>query len=337
MVLNCVASIKQTTDKSTIIVLTKNNLDNEIVKNLKEMQCDVIFKPPSHLFSFIFIIRYIATVSKYERKILLSYDFRSNFVSWLLTLFCHVKWCPAIHGLEAAFVPWRKNLLKFILQRSQNLVVPSQSVAKKVKKFGIVPDEKIQVIYNAVDTRKVVVKKTKPQSKTINLVCVGNFYLSLKGQHIAIEALKYLHNGYTLTFIGDGPLKLNVIELAKSYNLQNRVKFLGLMSHQEIMRTLHKYDILIVPSESEAFGIVAIEGMAVGLPVIASDVGGLPEIITKSSGILFDINDHKMFYEAISEISQDIKLWNKLHLGALRRSEDFSIKKMLNKYIELVK
>ena len=93
---------------------------------------------------------------------------------------------------------------------------------------------------------------------------------------------------------------------------------------------------LAIPSLSEAFGIVAIEGLASGLPVVASDVGGLPEIITPECGILFQAGDHIKLSKAILKIGENKDLWVKLNRNAVKRSEYFSIQRMAENYKSLL-
>ena len=115
---------------------------------------------------------------------------------------------------------------------------------------------------------------------------MANFYSEVKGQKYAVEAMRLLPRNYELSFFGDGIFLTTVKDLAIRYGLEEGIRFLGGLDNRTMREKLVEYDAIVVPSESESFGIVAIEGMAAGLPVIASGVGGLSEVVTEDCGLL---------------------------------------------------
>ncbi len=95
-----------------------------------------------------------------------------------------------------------------------------------------------------------------------------------------VRAFGLLHAEFpraSLEIAGDGPQRENILELVDQLELRDCVGFLGWAA--EFPATLAKWDIFVIPSREEAFGVAAIEAMAAGLPVVASNVGGLPEIV----------------------------------------------------------
>ena len=321
--------------KFTLLVLKQTDLDQAILEEVSRNSANIIFLPLSILKSLFFIIKYIWSLDKKTSQKVLTYDFRSNLIGGIISYATKVDWFPSIHGLEAAFVTWRLWLLKFFISRATYLIVPSRAVASKIEECHLLSRDKIKVIYNGIDIIKFSTKIVEIKH-TINMVCVGNFYLRLKGQHVAIKAMKLLPNHYTLTFIGGGAYCEEAKDLAKKNKLGNRIRFAGEMSNDDIATTLCDYDILIVPSLSEAFGLVAIEGLASGLPVIASDVGGLAEIVNDGCGILFEPGNYEELALCIATIGKDRDLWKRLHLGSRRRAQSFSMDEMVKNYKSLV-
>lgn len=84
-----------------------------------------------------------------------------------------------------------------------------------------------------------------------------------------------------LVLVGDGPEYSRTRELVESLGLADVVRYVGVV--EDVMPLLRAADLLLLPSETESFGLVALEAMASGVPVVASDVGGLPEVVTHGS------------------------------------------------------
>ena len=89
-----------------------------------------------------------------------------------------------------------------------------------------------------------------------------------------------------LTIVGDGPLKLQLINHIQKLNISNSVELKGYLSQKRIVEELHKNDFLVLGSKVETFGTVLIEAQACGLPVVATDCGGPSDIISSNTGIL---------------------------------------------------
>lgn len=134
---------------------------------------------------------------------------------------------------------------------------------------------------------------------TIKLVQVGRLFHEIKGQHLLLQAMHQLalENQFNLTLdiIGSGPSQTYLQTLTASLHLHRQVNFLGERSRAWIYSNLSSYHILVQPSLSEGFGLSVLEGVAAGLPVIASDHAGPSEILQHlPTGYLFktgDVND----------------------------------------------
>jgi glycosyltransferase involved in cell wall biosynthesis len=120
-----------------------------------------------------------------------------------------------------------------------------------------------------------------------------------KGPHIALQALsKLLDYSWKLDIVGEGELERPLKVLVKQLGLKNRVSFYG--PTRNISHLFAAHDIVLMPSLWEGLGMVAMEAMAAGRVVVASNVGGLPEIITDNeTGFLVPPSDPKLFAEKL--------------------------------------
>lgn len=110
-----------------------------------------------------------------------------------------------------------------------------------------------------------------------------------KGVEYAIRAVAILDRSITLKIIGDGPLRDDLEDLAASLKVKDRVEFVGEVPFSEMPNELCLCDFVLLPSVDEGFGRVLIEAMALGIPCLGSDVGGIPNIIQPSkTGFLFE-------------------------------------------------
>jgi glycosyltransferase involved in cell wall biosynthesis len=111
-----------------------------------------------------------------------------------------------------------------------------------------------------------------------HLLFVGRL-VSVKGADVALHALSQLDASYTLTICGDGPERSDLEQLSTTLGLSDRVTFEGWVDHDELCTHAQRASIQLVPSRYEPFGIVALEAIAAGCAVVASDTGGLSEAV----------------------------------------------------------
>lgn len=134
-----------------------------------------------------------------------------------------------------------------------------------------------------------------------------------------------------LILVGDGPERYNVEQLVRVLNLQDKVVFVGKV--RDTSHVLEISDLFLLPSETESFGLAALEAMAVGVPVISSNTGGIPEVnVHGQTGFLSEVgNVTEMADFAIHILSEDLTL-EQFKRAALKRSHDFDIEKILPIY-----
>jgi glycosyltransferase involved in cell wall biosynthesis len=207
-------------------------------------------------------------------------------VGWLRHVPCRVAWYHTISAQlsrDHEIPGWKRSLLRrrkqLVYGTATHLVANSQASMEDVHAVYHVPLSKCRVIYNSLPDPKTILGNTIPVAG--RMVCVGRLYPS-KGQDILIRAVAALvkkHPNLSLELIGEGPARQSYAALIHELGLTDHCTFTGMLPHDEVLRHMANAVATVVPSRSEAFGLVNIESMAVGTPVVAAAVGGIVEIV----------------------------------------------------------
>lgn len=195
-------------------------------------------------------------------------------------------------GLEPSFLP----LVKFSIEESDGVTAVSRFLKEKtLTNYNI--EKNIEVIPNFVDTDLFKPSEACDFRKHIApgrekvLVHTSNFR-QVKRVIDTIKILEIVNKEVPtkLILVGDGPDRYECERLARQLNLIDHVKFLG--KQEGLVEILNSADIFLIPSQSESFGLAALEAMACGKPVVSSSVGGLPELIKHNeTGFIAEIGD----------------------------------------------
>ena len=168
---------------------------------------------------------------------------------------------------------------------------------------AIAPKARMRVLPNVVDT-DVFHPPGEPRAagSPPRLLTVGSL-ADKKGQRYLIEALARLDGERTATLdiVGGGPLRGELEALAAQLGLAERVRLRGELPKEEVARLMRESDVFALPSIHETFGCVLIESMASGLPVVATPVGGVPEVVGDGRAVLVPPHDPDALAAAISQ------------------------------------
>lgn len=137
-----------------------------------------------------------------------------------------------------------------------------------------------------------------------------------------------------LLLVGDGPERVLVERMARELKICNRIVFIGKV--RDTAHVLELSDLFLLPSETESFGLAALEAMALGIPVISSNTGGIPEVNTHGkSGFLSDVGNVDEMADFALHILSDKNRLQSFRTGALERAKDFCLVKILPQYESL--
>lgn len=208
-------------------------------------------------------------------------------------------------------------------------------------KLGV-PLEKIKIIPNWVDLKKFRNRKTDRKKflkkyglkNKKTLLYVGRVHIS-KGLQYVIEAVKNLDVNFLI--VGrDADFSKTLKEKIEEYEIGDRVKLLGEVNDEELLKTYSASDAFILFSSWEGFGIVAIEAIASGLPVIVSDRGSLPTLIKNGkNGLIVKYPNTYKLRESIHLLFEDKKLFDKIRKNGTRFVKDFEYSKIAKQYEEI--
>ena len=205
-----------------------------------------------------------------------------------------------------------------------------------VLKYKIVPINKIEVVHNGVDLQNI----ENHQNSKLSIVFVGRLakpkdpLLLLKAFNDLSPELK---DKASISIIGDGPKLKQLKEFIKETKLEG-INLLGSMPRTKVLETLKKSDIFVLISDWEGFPYTIIEAMSCGLPVIASDVGGIREAIDNECGILVKRGDQQEIKQALERLLKNPSLIREMGKNAKERLEkEFSLDKMLKETEQVYK
>jgi N-acetyl-alpha-D-glucosaminyl L-malate synthase BshA len=238
-------------------------------------------------------------------------------------------------GVEPAFF----RVTQFSIQSSDRITAVSRFLKDRAEaSLGIT--RPIEVIYNFVDPRIFTPRKRStlrlapPQTRIImhasNFRPVKNIPAVI---HVFAEVRKRLDA--KLVMIGDGPEKAGAEQLARELGIQRDVLFLG---NQDCMEELLPLaDVFLLPSSSESFGLVALEAMSAEVPVVASNVGGLPEVVEHGqTGFLHDPGHSAGFVASVLKLLTHERLRRTMgRRGRRVARERFSVDEMVDRYVRV--
>ncbi len=238
-------------------------------------------------------------------------------------------------GLEPSFLP----LVKFSIEQSNGVTAVSRFLKEKtLTNYGI--NKEIEIINNFIDTEKFKRKidceyrKKIASSREKILVHISNFR-PIKRVRDTIKILYEVRKEIParLLLVGDGPERSECERLARKLEIDKEVIFLG--KQDGLPQILSAADVFLMPSQSESFGLSALEAMACEVPVVSSSVGGLPELIVHNkTGYIAEIGDIKRMAKYTLDLLTDEKKHKLFAKNSRERAVKFFDKsKIIPKYL----
>lgn len=267
-----------------------------------------IFGWYSHLFLYWQTIGELkGIISQVQPDVIISAWLPSGVVACKLGKKFDIPTLVLAEGSDVNFLPAQLRYWhvarRILNEGAQAQVFVSNALKEQALQVGL-NSKRMTVIYNGVDEQVFSIRKKDTSSNVRNILAVGRLE-SVKGFQCLIDAFLVVSKTYaasvSLTIVGDGSLKSALIEQVHGLNLDERVIFIPSMPQQDLVKHYQQADLLCVPSLQESFGCVIVEAMACGTPVVASRVGGIPEIIDSTSGILVPPGEPQALVQALAD------------------------------------
>ena len=256
----------------------------------------------------------------------------------------NVKCVTTLHGTDITIVgahPTMADITRYAIEKSDVVTAVSDSLRMESEaKFGINPG-KIKTVYNFVNP-EVFNPEFRSEACRKGKKIIVLHLSNLRPVKRPLDVIKIFHGiekaldlPMELRIVGEGPLQYEMMELAGTLGIREKVNFLGVRS--DIGCQIASSHLMLLPSQQESFGLAALEAMASKVPVVASRVGGLPEVIEDGrSGILFTLGDTEEAAGKAVRLLEDKALYDSVVAEAFRDAgEKFSMKKITDQYEQL--
>jgi len=283
-------------------------------------------------FNPVVIPRLIKLINEIKPDIIHTHLFQARFYTSIARFFTH-KTLLITHKHNNV------NLVKhnvFILLEmisiffNDKVIAISNAVARSLMKVEFVSEKKIFVLHNGIDFQKFNKIADKKVISTNNDIIIGLVCRlePQKGILYLLLAMKIILAKFPtakLEIVGDGSLMNELIKFSKKIGISNSVKFFGKFA--DVIPFYKRMNVFVLPSIYEGFGIVLLEAMAAGVPVVATNVDGIKEVVTHGeNGILVQPKDPQAIADAVIKIIENDQLTERFVMTGYKRAELFDIK-----------
>lgn len=324
---------------NSVEILTLSDLDSPLKEQIVSSRIKYSTLA-AHRYSPIILLRILKYIKKAD--IVHVHLFPSFYwialASYLVKTIHNQKYIYTVHS---SFTRRRNYIFKCIdsiLYSRFSIICTISNECKRVflERFPKFED-KVVVIENGIDTNAIDAavaldrEKLKIREDEVVLLQVANFR-EQKDQVCLVRALNLLPENYIAVFVGEGYTKPRCEKLATELGIIHRCKFLG--SRSDVPRLLKIADVVVMSSKWEGFGLAAAEGMYAGVPVIASNVDGLKDVVA-NAGLLFETGNVVELAQIIQKVMNSPKYYRQIGCACRKKARNYSIENMCIKYDEI--
>lgn len=301
-------------------------IDNDFARKIQASGVKILSLDSSHLHSPSNIFRLRKIIKRYD--VVHAHLFPSIYWVAMAAIGLNVKLVYTEHNTfnrrreKAYFRP----IEKLMYSQYDKIISISQSTQDALQQWIQADDRRFAIIYNGVDTQRFSSIHCSVIPKS--LIMVSRF-ASQKDQETLIRAMRYVDKDAVLRLVGDGDTLDHCKQVAIDEDVSDRVEFLGARS--DIAELVAESYIGVQSSNWEGFGLTAVELMAAGKPVIASDVDGLKQIV-EGAGIIFDRGNAEALAQEISRLLSNEEYYSKISDACHQRALMYDISLMAEKY-----
>lgn len=252
--------------------------------------------------------------------------------SLLMYLLCRNPDLPSLLTLHGSWGTWRPAAIAQIFGNVDWIAACSEDTLRLVRQFDSSLVDCSSLVRNALP---LPIEAPETESREDFLLCAGRLAPE-KGFELAIQSLSYLPERMRLKIAGYGPQMESLRSLVVSLKVQDRVDFLGALERPQLASLMRRARLVLCPSWTEGFGLVALEAAHSGTPVVASQVGGLPEVVVHNeTGVLLNHRDPKCWALEIVSRLESGELESMGQRAKQRATLEFSWKAFVDSYLDI--
>lgn len=319
-------------------VLSFDGADTAFKKALTDNGIKVYsFGKGCNVYNPFFILRLAKMMKNYD--IVHTHNTAAQLFAAVGSVLCSVVLCTTEHTTSNRRRDWKwyAPIDKWMYGKYSKVICISDSTEQNLRDFIKDGSDKICTILNGIDVKRYsqavpIDKSTITNHTERKVIAMVAGFRYQKDQETLIRAFNILPEDYELWLIGDGERRSIIEQCIKDNKLEDRVLLLGIRS--DIPSILKSVDVVVQSSHWEGFGLAAVEGMAAGKPVIASDVEGLAQVV-EGAGILFPHGDDNSLASIIQQLSDDKDYYKQVAAKCWERAQMFDIQKMVDAYNEV--
>lgn len=239
------------------------------------------------------------------------YSYPAGIVAWLIRLRTGIPFIITEHSrMKSTFRSVFHKFFSLVALRKASFVIAvSNSLKKELVNEGI---KKVEVIPNVIKTERFIL--AEKQSVLFTIGFLGSLNSHNKGLDILLTACKDLPFNFEIKIGGTGTLQQYYMDMVHSFKMEGKVNFCGSINPDLISNFYSDINLFVLASRYETFGIVLIEAMASGIPVVATRCGGPEDIVNDQNGILIRIDDPIGLKDAIIRVHSNPQYYNPLEL-----------------------
>lgn len=337
------------------------NEDIQILQseNIEFIQCPSLVRKVSLIKDIRALIYIVRIIRKHKPQIVHTHTSKAGLLGRLAAKLCRVPiilHTPHGHVFFGYFGPIQSRLFIFLEKWASLITDKIVTLTDREKRdhimLKVAKEDKFSVIFSGVDLRKFkeislprkqeLKQKLGIPERSFIVGTVGRL-VPVKGHEYFIEAAQYIlleHPDTYFIIVGDGPLKEDLEMKAQNFGIGNNILFLGWREDIDVILSL--FDIFVLSSLNEGMGRVLVEAMALGKPIVASDVGGIPDlVIHNKNGLLVRPKKSKELADSIQILMENEKkreeLGNEGKIIASKYSSDNMVTQIICLYHELLR
>lgn len=307
-------------------LLVNVRVENEFTAKIEDSGIKITSLDISNLYSLSNVMRLRGIIKRYD--VVHVHLFPSVYWVAIASIGLNVKLVYTEHSTSnrRREKTYLRPIEKFVYRQYDRIISISQQTQDALQQWLQSRDGRFVVVDNGLDTKRIssIRRSVIPKS----LIMVSRF-VAAKDQETLIRAMKYINKEVVLRLVGDGDKLEHCKRIAVDEGVSDRVEFLGLRS--DVEELIAESYVGVQSSNWEGFGLTAVEIMAAGKPVIASDVDGLKQVV-EGAGIVFGRGDVDELAEKITQLLEDKEYYETIAEACKQRAKVYDISVMTSKY-----